>query len=348
MEDEVKPNPYCRRSAISLPHEFFGRQNEMKEIYELIQQQQSIALIGERRAGKSSILNAIKFLRDDSKLADDVRFVFVNCLYAEGSPEQRFIKHMLNQISSELEIDKLAPDRDSLIDAAEAARRKGYKLVILMDEIDVIVDNSQIPKDLFSFFRAWSESFHIPFVISSREGKIEPLLSFTSVGSPFWNSLKTVYVGPFTCDETMNLIMTPAYLSGQPFTSEQIKWVHSRGGHYPFFIQIAASCVFSHHKLDSDRWHAAFMTEADQHLEYMLDFMDKKHSGALAAFLRGEPLSSRMQSELLFKGLLIDHDGVQRLFSAGLEDKLKARSNKPTAAASVKGMVENFRDFIQG
>lgn len=348
MEDEVKANPYYRRSAISSPDEFFGRENEMREIFQLLEQQQSIALIGERRAGKSSILNAISFLSYDSKLPKDVRFVFVNCLYVEGSPEQRFITLMLNQITKELEIDKLPPERDYLIDAAEAARTRNYQLVILMDEIDVLVDNPQIPKYLFSFFRAWSENFHIPFVIATREGKIEPLLKVTSVGSPFWNSLKTVYVGPFTHAETLNLILTPAYLSEQPFTDEQVKWIHSQGGHLPFFIQIAASAVFSQHKLDSERWRTAFMTEADQHFEYLLDFMEEKQRDALSDFLRGKPLSSRMQSDLLVKGTLIEEDGVQRLFSAGLADKLQARSDKSTATVAARNIVDNFRDLIQG
>jgi len=343
---EIKPNPYYRRSAISEPHEFFGRENEMREIFQLIEQQQSIALIGERRAGKSSILNAISFLSYDSKLSQDVRFVFVNCLYAEGSPERRFIKHMLNQLTHELEIDKLPPERDSLFDAAEAARSKGYKLVILMDEIDVIVDNREIPKDLFSFFRAWSEGFHIPFVITSREGRIEPLLSFTSIGSPFWNSLKTVYVGPFTHAETMNLILTPAYLCDQPFTPEQVEWIHQYGGHHPFFIQIAASCVFSQPKCDPERWHTAFMGEADQHLEYLLDFLDKKQCDALAAFARRESIDPRIRSELLRKGMLIDEGSVQRLFSVGLEEKLQTRNKK--SATATRGLVENVRELIQG
>jgi len=354
MEDEVKPkaeikpNPYYRRSAISEPHEFFGRENEMREIFQLIEQQQSIALIGERRAGKSSILNAISFLSYDSKLSKDVRFIFVNCLYAAGSPERRFIKHILKQITGELEIDELSPQRDSLIKAAEEARKRNYKLVVLMDEIDVIVHNSQIPNDLFSFFRAWSENFHIPFVITSREREIEPLLRDTSVGSPFWNTLKTVYVGPFTHAETMNLIMTPAYISDQQFTKEQEEWIHSHGGHYPFFIQIAASCVFSQPKLDPERWHTAFMAEADQHFEYLLDFLEKKQCDALAAFLRGEPLSSRMQSELLRKGLLIDEDGVQRLFSVGLEEKLRARYKKSNVAAAARSFIDNVKELIQG
>ena len=348
MEDEVKANPYYRRSAISSPDEFFGRENEMREIFQLLEQQQSIALIGERRAGKSSILNAISFLSYDSKLPEDVRFVFVNCLYLEGAPEERFITLMLNQITKELEVEKLAPVRDSLIDAAEAARTKGYKLVVLMDEVDVIVENPQIPKELFSFFRAWSENFHIPFVIATREGKIEPLLKVTSVGSPFWNSLKTVYVGPFTHAETQNLILTPAFLSEQPFTDEQVKWIHDHGGHLPFFIQIAASAVFAQHKLGAERWRTAFMSEADQHFEYLLDFMEEKQRDALGDFLRGKPLTARMESDLLVKGMLIEEDGVQRLFSAGLADKLRTRSEKLTAAAAPRSLVDNVKELIQG
>jgi hypothetical protein len=354
-KEEVIPNPYSRRSAISVRHEFFGREKEMTEIFQLLEQQQSIALIGERRAGKSSILNAIDFLRRESKLSEDVRLIFVNCLYAEESPEQRFIKHMLYQITSALKIDKLPPERDSLIDAAEDARSRGYTLVILMDEVDVIVDNPKIPKDLFSFFRAWSENYRIPFVVTSREGKIEPLLRFTSVGSPFWNSLKTVYVGPFTHAETLNLTLTPAYLSGQPFTDEQVEWIHAHGGHHPFFTQIAAYAVFGQPKLNPERWHAAFMMEASQHFEYMLDVMEEKQCDALAEFLHGAPLSPRMKSDLLLKGILIEDYGEPppfssrlQLFSVGLEEKLRSRYKKSTATAASRSLIDNVKELFQG
>lgn len=340
-------NPYYRRSAISSRQEFFGRRNEIKEIYELIQQYQSIFLIGERRTGKSSILNAISFLREDYEVHPEIDFVFVNCLYAEKSPERRFIRHMLNQIVDELDLDDtFPPERDSLITAAKQAHQKGRKIVILMDEIDVLLANPELGGDLYSFFRAWSDEFRIPFVVTTREGKIEPLLRTESVGSPFWNIFKIIYVGPLCHSEAMELITVPAERCEAPFTPDEVEWIHERGGHHPFFLQIAASYAFTKRELDSERKHAAFMEEADQHFEYLLDFMPEKNLAALQAFMRGESLDPRSESELLLKGMLIEDGGNRRIFSTAFRDKLQARSQQSRAAA--EGIAGNLGRLFRG
>lgn len=340
-------NPYFRRSAISSREEFFGRRSEIKEIYELIEQHQSIFLIGERRTGKSSILNAINFLRGDYNVSPEKYFMFVNCLYAEKSPERRFVKHMLNQIVDELDLDPLPPERDSLRAAARQARERGRKIVILMDEIDVLLANPEIGEDLYSFFRAWSDEFRITFVISTREGRIEPLLEKESVGSPFWNIFKVIYVGPLTHGESLELITTPAERCGAPFAPGEVEWIHERGGHHPFFLQIAASYAFTKRGLDGERKHAAFMEEADQHLEYLLDFMPPKQLAALEGFLRGQPLDPRVESKLLLKGTLIDEDGRRRIFSSAFKDKLEARFQQPNRAAA-EGLVGNLNRLFRG
>jgi hypothetical protein len=339
-------NPYYRRSAITCEVEFFGRREELREIYQLLTQHQSIALIGERRTGKSSILNAISFSRATHSVPEHVRFVFLNCLYAEGSPERRFIRHMLGQISEELQIDPPPPERDSLWTVADQARQKSRQLVILMDEIDVLVDNRAIPADLFSFFRAWSEAYRIPFVIASREAKIERLLlGTTTSGSPFWNIFKSLYVGPFSRADALELITEPARRLNAPFTEDDIEWISARGGRLPFFIQLAASCAFAHRSYDAARRHVELLSEADQHFEYLIDFMPKPERVALVDILQGKTLEPRMEKRLLQKGMLVEDRGAPRLFSVILADKLEAwaRSTEADAAASASVFNRFFR-----
>jgi len=336
-------NPYYRRSAITSPHEFFGRQREITELYQLLRQHQSISLIGERRTGKSSILNAISFLREAYDVPSNVRFAFVNCLYAEGSPEQRFIKHMLGQIIDDLGIDELPPKRDSLLVAAKEAQRRHLQIVVLMDEIDVLIDNPVIPENLMSFFRAWSEEYGIPFVIASREGRLEPLLSAGGSGSPFWNIFKTMYVGPFSHEEAVELIKIPAERCGMPFKDEEVEWIFERGGHHPFFLQIAASYAFSQRNLELERKHIEFLAEADQHFEYLLDFMPRDELIALAGYVCGQQLDRRIESRLRHKGMLIDEGGRQRVFSSVISEKLRSRYPQSETKGNVAAFNRLFR-----
>ncbi|HOT02427.1 MAG TPA: ATP-binding protein, partial [Acidobacteriota bacterium] len=57
----MKQNPYLDRVAIRDIHRFFGRRREVTRIFSRIgaARPQSVSVVGERRIGKSSLLNHI-------------------------------------------------------------------------------------------------------------------------------------------------------------------------------------------------------------------------------------------------------------------------------------------------
>jgi hypothetical protein len=348
-------NPYSRRSAIRSAHEFFGRHLEMKEIYELLNLRQSIFLRGERRTGKSSILNAITFLREADEFVSlvppNLRVLSLNCLYAENSPERRFIKHFLSQAAAEFPGEDLPPERDSLLVIGERARRADCLLAVLMDEFDVLMQNPHIGSDLFSFLRAWSEEYQFPFVISSREGAIEPLLKTHDVGSPFWNIFKVIYVGPFPHDEALVMIQTPAYRAARPFGADEVAWIHERGGHLPFFLQIAAYYAFAHPGGGAETLaerEAKFVSETDAHFEYLIDFLPERERQALLEFAVGKKVDTRVEPGLLQKGVLLAEDGRTRIFSSALESKLRARAQSGDVKSAGTLLSRVVKEVIGG
>jgi hypothetical protein len=307
MKETRLVNPFGNRTAIRNRLDFFGRRDEMLEIGELIAQQQPVALWGERRAGKSSILNAISFLRDEIRVPPDCRLVYVNCLYAENTPEKRFFKHLFGQIAAQLNTEPLAPERESQWQAIDQAADQQCRLVVLMDEFDVIVQNRQIDRALFSFLRA--SSHDITYVISSRESAAGWFVEAEEVGSPFWNLFKLVYVGPLKHDEAIQLIQEPASRCGAPFTDEEVAWIHDRGGHLPIFLQMAAYNVFPRRDAPDD-WEPMFRVEAEPHVDYLIDFLADRERHALEGFLRGERLEERVQHTLIRKGILLKDAGA--------------------------------------
>ncbi|MBV9483565.1 MAG: hypothetical protein JO249_22860 [Acidobacteria bacterium] len=209
-----------------------------------------------------------------------------------------------------------------------------------MDEVDVLVDNPRMDsRELLSFFRGWSDGFGIPFVVVSRTGKLEPLIQAATAGSPFWNILKVVPIGPFQHDEALELICRPAERCKQPFTPAEVEWIHECGGHHPFFIQIAASCAFTRRGMDPALRELMFLQEADQHLEYLLDFMPDKERDALRAFVEKKDVDARARLQLIQKGILIEENGTARLFSIGLTEKLLARYSQPESQRSTSSSI---------
>src|SRR5258705_2838309 len=57
----MPPNPYLNRVAIKDPAQFFGRTREVSKIFSRIgaSRPQSLSVVGERRIGKSSLLNFV-------------------------------------------------------------------------------------------------------------------------------------------------------------------------------------------------------------------------------------------------------------------------------------------------
>jgi ATP/maltotriose-dependent transcriptional regulator MalT len=250
----------------------------------------------------------------------------VNCLYAENSPERRFFKHLFGQIAVQLNTEPLPPERESLWTAIDQAADQQCRLVVLMDEFDVIVQNKLIDRALFSFLRA--SSHDITYVISSRENVVDWFVDAQEVGSPFWNIFKQVYVGPFKHEEAVELIRKPAERSGVPFSEADVEWILERGGHLPLFLQIAACNAFPR-KGTREEWDFGFRQEADPHFEYLLDFLPEKERLALAALRRSERIDERMKQMLLRKGIvLFARGGELKLFCSVIGEKLEERLPK--------------------
>jgi Novel STAND NTPase 2 len=311
-------SPYSRRTAILDPAEFFGRRRELETIYGLICRKTSLYLLGERRTGKSSLLNALRFPRDPGEFPMPVNpcYIFWNSLYFSSSDESRLLRQLFSQISRELTAPIFDPVRESLPEAGEFARHARRQLIVLIDEFDVLVRNPAIPRDFFGVLRAWAEEFEIPFVIACREGSIEGLLDTNQVGSPFWNILQNVYVGPMSQEESMELISTPAANLDRPFSDEDLDQIQSWGGHHPFFLQMAADHTFRASGREEQKRN--FLQEADVHYDYIFSVLPERE----LAYLRGNRNDSRAESELLRKGILIRDEKGERLFSSLFRDKI--------------------------
>src|SRR6266568_2256047 len=99
----IEVNPYINRAAISEASGFYGREDALRDVYTRVRGGQSVSLIGERRVGKSSLLNAIGFEREEFGM-DDFDFVFMDMQSIAGCPEDAFLRHLLNLISRETRI----------------------------------------------------------------------------------------------------------------------------------------------------------------------------------------------------------------------------------------------------
>ena len=342
-------NPYTKRGAILSPEDFFGRDQEIEDIYRRILGHQSVSLVGERRIGKSSILNALSFpeYREAFGIPDEFIFINVDCQYIEGCPEDDFVDYLLMLICEQLRLVKPQPDKLALRRVSREARARGRYFVIVIDEFDRLVVNPQIPTEFFAFLRAWASEFEIPFVIASREGSLERLAETIDTGSSFLNIFGNVYIGPFKSEEAEELMRIPAENAGRPFSDEEVEIILSFAGYYPFFLQIACYLMFNL-KLSGVPFEQAkeqvrrnFAYEATPHFEYLLQRVTENERAALRLWIQNARAVDHQGYEgLLRKGILIEGSAGTRLFSEIFSEMVR------TQEGTRQGVVRTVRNTL--
>jgi hypothetical protein len=316
-------NPYLNRGAIIRPEDFFGRVHELGIIYGAIENGTCISLVGERRIGKTSILNMLKLDRDSAPSSVDYGCIAVDGQYHSTATEAEVVQFILDRLEDAFCISSLEPTLDSLRKAAREVRRtSSSRLVITLDEVGDLARNPRLPKSFFSFLRAWSQEFRIVLVTAAKESSIESLVWNDDAGSPFWNIFKTLYVGPLCEADALMLIREPALAQGIAFSEAEVRLILGLGGHQPFFLQVACDHAYQARveQLDpgalAERVSSLFCVEATPHLEHLWGNLTRQERGALSEFASGGvPPRDRARAELLRKGVLLDDAEGLRIFS---------------------------------
>lgn len=328
-------NPFTNRSTIYKESEFFGRRRELYDIYSRLMGGQSVSLVGERRVGKSSLLQALDFpgQRSRFRIPPALRIVHLDLQYMAGCEEDDFLEYLLEEAGDRLEVDEVGPPRRESLRrlAKEAVRGRSLQLVIALDEFDVLLNNRQISLDFFAYLRAWSSEFRICFVGASREGGVERMLESSGTGSAFLNVFGSVYIGHLREEEALELIVTPARGQGIEFDPSDIERVVELAGFHPYFVQIACCHLFQLRQPDQPQddldvaLEQKFRHEAMDNLVYLFERLSEEELKALRSFaLGGNLVDSPAVYHLERKGILIDWQGRRRLFSRTFEKLLQS------------------------
>jgi serine/threonine-protein kinase len=115
-------NPYLNRVAIKDPTQFFGRAREVSKIFSRIgaSRPQSISVVGERRIGKSSLLNYINHPDVRGRFLDrseSYAFAFIDLQQKRRLTLTEFFKELFALLAKETgdkPLAKLHPSFDSL------------------------------------------------------------------------------------------------------------------------------------------------------------------------------------------------------------------------------------------
>ncbi len=347
-------NPYLNRSMIRSVDEFYGRGDPLARTAARIgaPTPQSISLVGERRAGKSSLLWHLAQPTVHTRFLDEPqRYVFLMMDFQgqQHLDPSGFCRAFGEQLQEAVPADLPAlpalsalSDLSDLQSAIHALSQAGLRLVCLFDEFEMITRNPEFGAPFFGFLRSLANTHPVAFVTASRR-PLETLCHNEEIAaSPFFNIFTQVHIGPMPADEVQQLIAEPSAQAGLPL-EPHAQTLLSLAGHLPFFVQIACSAAFDHlsqgdGSFDEQAVERRFAEETTSHFRYLWDRLEDTEASAVAALAGGASLDEDQREALdalIDDGYIIARDDGYQLFSTAFVRFVRkyAAESIPKAAA---------------
>ena len=252
MKQNQPLNPYFNITAIRITDMFFGRVDLLRRFYGAIANRQSVAVVGSRHIGKSSLLLCASLSEIQERFDFDLShhiFVYLDmrenlhktCEDIFRAVSKGIISRCPNSINVQLQSNENG--EDAFQNLLEQIMGKDFFPVLLLDAFDNITLNKQIDPEFFAFLRSQGGSGKISYVTAS----VAPLPEVCHHGiadSPFFNIFYNYLLGPLTLNEAQELITIPSERANLPFTEEERNWILHLAGRDPFFIQRVCYTLF--------------------------------------------------------------------------------------------------------
>jgi len=323
-------NPYLNRVMIREVSDFYGRRREVAKIFARIgaPRPQSVAIVGERRIGKSSLLNYLchpEIRRHHLENPEAYTFVLIDLQEQREIGIGAFFENLFRGIEQALGRAR-PPDLPADYEGARRAllrlQEEGRKIILLFDEFDAITRNPNFPEEFFAFLRAVANKYDVAYVTTSGRDLQQLCHAERIADSPFFNIFSNLFLTRFEREEALALIREPSDAAGIPLAPHAADIV-DLGGLFPFFLQMACAAFFEHLAegvdLDLGRVRASFREEAEPHFTYIREHLDEDQRSVLTDLVAGRPLPpsrSYLLTKLRRDGYLLEQDGRERLFSS--------------------------------
>ncbi|NIO02249.1 MAG: protein kinase [Candidatus Latescibacteria bacterium] len=332
-----KRNPYLNRVMIKNPSDFFGRQREIRKIYSRLDapHPQSISIVGDRRIGKSSLLNYIYHKRNRKQHMQNYSssiFVYLDFQRDVDFDVSKFIDFLFNVFSYEIkdggEYASREKSLDQLKQVVQSIHEAGKRIIVLMDEFESITRNEKFGEEFFSFLRSLANSFRVAYVTSSFE-ELQLMCHNKDISdSPFFNIFSNLPLRPFSREEALELITVPSKTESVPLEPYANKIIEI-AGNFPFYLQVTCSSVFEYLVDNPDSepdWSQISKTMMDEllpHYSFVWDRMEDVEKDNLGRIANAKPINKKfhyVNEELVRRGYLHESNGELAVCSSSFKD----------------------------
>lgn len=252
-------NPYIIGRPIRKPEDFYGRKDEVREIFSLIRKQQPISLTGQRRIGRTSLLHHISHPAVVTEYLNPETYIVLYIDF-EGLSEltqTQFWKLVLDKmkksvrepartsIENLLRKEKLSTT--DIYDLIEEYSNRGIRVVFCFDEFESVTQNSNFTSSFFNNLRYIVSSYpNVTYVTVSKKDLKELTHSKEVRSSPFFNVFYEMKIEFLTLEDTERLIFESSEKAGVKFNEDDKDFAFDVAHFHPFFAQLACYEIFKY------------------------------------------------------------------------------------------------------
>ncbi|MBV9688619.1 MAG: ATP-binding protein [Ktedonobacteraceae bacterium] len=246
------PNPYLDNNAVRDLAMLFGREYELRFIYDMLEKKQSVSIIGSRHIGKSSLLQYVGSSALQQRLGYHLQqyiFVLLDLRdYFDKTPDD-FFRVAYEQTVKQYQ-ERSSPDssvqtwQDRFRKVLRDINTSGLHVVLLLDAFDRVAQNEAFDFKFFSSLRSLATQQLVSYVTAS----IKRLVEICHPGvhdSPFFTIFHVCLLGPFAHEEARQLVVVPAERVACSFSNEEVAWILEQAGRHPFFLQVTSRFLFA-------------------------------------------------------------------------------------------------------
>jgi hypothetical protein len=215
--------PFILRGNLTSPDYFYGRLDVVRKIFGYLNKTnpQSISIIGQRRIGKSFLLQFINLCEETRNAylgKNSERFTFIYwdlTLKAPTDPVEfkaRLLNILHDSLPKELKVafnPNVDVERieDELLEGVEILENENHHVVLFFDEFSAITNNPNFDVIFFSQKRSLGQSPSLAFITATAEPLSELCHSEQVAASPYFNIFSTIHLTLMSISEVEEIVL---------------------------------------------------------------------------------------------------------------------------------------------
>ena len=238
--------PFVTGPPITEPRQFYGREKQVKRIFNWWYRYplQSVALVGPKRSGKTSLLHYLRSVpytptsdlrpnQHNNWLLNPERYQWVVVDFQDYrmTTRSRLLAHILDMLQAPV------PDPCNLQNFMDVMiGQLQMPTIILMDEIGAALTSTELDVHFWGSLRSLVSQYaagNLAFLLTAHDIPNQMAIE-QGKASPFFNILNTVKVGPLTESEARELVAS----SPKAFAPEDVEWMVKQSQCWPALLQI--------------------------------------------------------------------------------------------------------------